>query len=153
MFVWFDSLCSGQHFCCHTGTGLPGHGLNQAYLAEDKVSCSRTQCSASGEAGTSNPCLWVKHSTEPLKFWGISLFFVENTNTSSIKKVNILKVAPITINCSSFPSLQKILKKKKIHNCRSPLLPHSNHNDIGPPYTGMWWQGHINTTVVDHLTN
>ena len=51
-FVRFDSLHSSQHFFSHVRTGLSG--LNQ-YKAEDKMSCSRTQCSASGEAQTRNP--------------------------------------------------------------------------------------------------
>ena len=51
MLFAFDSLHPSQQFFSHAGTGLPG--LNQ-YLAQDKVFCSRTQRSASGEAGTRN---------------------------------------------------------------------------------------------------
>ena len=54
-FVCFNTLCPSQQFFSHVGTGLPG--LNH-YKAEDKVSCSRTQCSASGEARTCNPSIW-----------------------------------------------------------------------------------------------
>ena len=45
-FALFDSLRPSQQFFSHVGMGLPG--LNQ-YEGEDKVSCSRTQRSASGE--------------------------------------------------------------------------------------------------------
>ena len=51
-YILFDSLHPCQHFSSYVGMGLPG--LNQDY-ADDKVSCSRTQHSASGEAQTSNP--------------------------------------------------------------------------------------------------
>ena len=48
VFVFlFDSLRTSQHFFSHVGKGLPG--LNQ-YLAEDKVSNSRTQCNTSAKA-------------------------------------------------------------------------------------------------------
>ena len=46
----FDSLCPSQHFSVHVGMVIPGK--NQ-YKAEDKESCSRTQCNASG--GGLNP--------------------------------------------------------------------------------------------------
>ena len=42
----FYSLLPSQQFFSHIRTGLPG--LNQ-YYAEDKVSSSRTQCSAFGD--------------------------------------------------------------------------------------------------------
>ena len=48
-FLTPQSTCSS-----HVKMGLPG--LSQ-YLAEDKVSCSRTQCSASDEARTRNPSI------------------------------------------------------------------------------------------------
>ena len=51
LFVCFGSLPSSQQFFSHVLTGLPGFNW---YLAEDKVSCSRTQCSALGDRG-SNP--------------------------------------------------------------------------------------------------
>ena len=50
----FDSLHPSQQFFSHVGMGL--HDLNQ-YQAEDKVSCSRTQRSASGDAQTHNPSI------------------------------------------------------------------------------------------------
>ena len=53
-FVSVDSFYHTQQFFSYVWTGLPG--LNK-YQAEDKVSCSRTQCSASGEAQTSNPTI------------------------------------------------------------------------------------------------
>ena len=49
----FDLIMSQSTFFSHVGIGLPG--LNQ-YL-DDKVSCSRTQCSASGETRTHNPLI------------------------------------------------------------------------------------------------
>ena len=50
IFVGFDSShCSGQQFFSHVRMGFPG--LSQ-YKAEDKVSCSMSQGSASGEAQT-----------------------------------------------------------------------------------------------------
>ena len=59
LIVCFDSLRPSQHFFSHVGKGLPG--LNQ-YEAVDKVSCSRTQCSASGEAQTNIPLSPYKHA-------------------------------------------------------------------------------------------
>ena len=47
LFVCFDSLHPSQQIFSHAGTGLLE--LNQ-YLAEDNVSCPKTQPSASGEA-------------------------------------------------------------------------------------------------------
>ena len=54
MFVCVESLCPSQQFCSHVAMGLPE--LNQ-YEAEDRVCCSRTQRSASSEAGTCNPSI------------------------------------------------------------------------------------------------
>ena len=54
LFVLFDSLRPSQQFFRNVGTGLPG--LNQ-YPAGIKVSCSRTQHSASGEARACDPSI------------------------------------------------------------------------------------------------
>ena len=55
-FCLFDSLRPSQHFVSHVAGHLPG--LNR-YLAEDKMFCTRTQRSASGEARTRNlKCLY-----------------------------------------------------------------------------------------------
>ena len=52
LFVCFDSLCPIQQFFSHITMGFSW--FNQ-YKAEDKVSCSRIQCSVSGEAWIPNP--------------------------------------------------------------------------------------------------
>ena len=63
-FVCFDSLRPSQQFLSHVGTGLPE--LDQ-YLAEDKLSYSRTQRRASGVALTRNHLISGNHSTAPLR--------------------------------------------------------------------------------------
>ena len=55
LFVCVDTLWASQQISSHIGTVfLCLSRLNQ-YLAEDKVSCARTQHSASGESRTSDP--------------------------------------------------------------------------------------------------
>ena len=51
-FVCFDALQPSQQFFSHVRSLSCLPGLNQ-YKAEDKVSCSRIQCSASNETRTS----------------------------------------------------------------------------------------------------
>ena len=55
LFIWFDSFRSSQQVFSHVRTGL-NPGLNK-YKAEFKVSCSRSQRSASSEAGNHNPSI------------------------------------------------------------------------------------------------
>ena len=56
LYFVFDFLYPSQQFFNHIETGLSG--LNQ-YYAEDKVSYSRTQCSAYGKARTCNPLISI----------------------------------------------------------------------------------------------
>ena len=53
-FYFFDSIHLTQQIFSHVGTGLRGFIW---YKAEDKVSCSETQCSSSGEARNCNPLI------------------------------------------------------------------------------------------------
>ena len=56
LFVCFDSKRSSHECFSHVGTGIPG--MNQ-YLADDKVSCSRKQRSASFHLVPQvGMCLW-----------------------------------------------------------------------------------------------
>ena len=67
LFVWFGALCLDQQFFSHVWTIACLPGLNQ-YQAADKVSCSRTQHSDSGESRTGNPLIpsLNLYQTEPL---------------------------------------------------------------------------------------
>ena len=122
--------------------GLPG--LNQ-YYAEDKVSCSRTQCSATGEALTINPSIssQAHHYTPHYQYCNIHIFLPPVYHNGKLY-CDIVegKVLRLLRTQHSYRSIQKVLKSmghafnlssiKTISNNVGLQDKMSNSSEVGP---------------------
>ena len=107
--IWF--FTSQSTFVSHVGTGLPG--LNQ-YLAEDKVSCSRTQHNASGEARTVESIIKLSETQNNL-FPGTWL------SMNFVIRQTILILPSLGASTPGVFSLSAILLEKNIKYARVPI--------------------------------
>ena len=124
-FVCSDSLHPSQQFFTYVETGLPG--LNQ-YLAEDKVSCSRTQHSALVRLEPTTPQSRVKHS--PLNHHTPHPSFSKTQNMKEEGSDKIFVEISLGDLCLSGSTIRKsrfiFAKERRTIRQKNGCLTHSN---------------------------